>query len=193
MELSIEDIRQQYQSNLFYYDDSIIYVAEVLTKNRIMIQDITTSKLKYVPFDIEKFKPILDRLGYCNTGTFAFFITRVSVRQYGISLNRRNIRWLNKDERFSNEEFDIVHRVVSTVNHPFIEIALKGDYPTFKEAAEYVKEGKAKSVAFDRQFSLDHRGRVYYRGAYCGSHDYETLTMEKGKEHLIKVIRDEAL
>lgn len=193
MRLTVEDIRQQYQYNLFYYEDAVIYVAEVLTKNKFLIQDITTSKLKYVPFEIEKFKPILDRLGYCNTGTFAFFITRVSVRQYGISLNKRNIRWLNRDERFSHEEFDIVHRVISAVNHPFIEITLKGDYPTFKEAAEYVKEGKAKSVAFDRQFSLDARGSVYYRSEFCGVHDFETITMTEGKEHLIKVIRDEAL
>ena len=193
MKLSIEDIRQQYQHNLFYYGDAIIYVVEIATKNRIMIQDISTSKLKYVPFDMKKFKPVLDRLGYCNTGTFAFFIKRVSVRQYGISLNRRNIRWLHKDEIFSNEEFDIAHRAVSTVNHPFIEITLRGEYPTFKEAAQAVKEGKAKSVAFDRQFSLDHRGRVYYRGSYCGSHNFEEITMEKGKEHLIKVIRDDAL
>lgn len=188
MIISLEDMHQQYLFNLFLYEGEYVYVAGIVDQNKVLIQVLATSKLKYVRFNPDDFKVVKKRLGYVNTGVFAIYLTRKSVRQYGLSLNHRNVTWIMRDEHFSESEHELIRVATQRINNVYMYKCLTESYPTFKEALVMVSQGKARHVAFDKQFAIDNSMVIYYKGCYVGKFKDGNIKLKKGYEHLQSVM-----
>lgn len=104
---------------------------------------------------VDLFDPLLEprgiQLGYVNVSRYgvALFTSRVPARQYHQGLCRQNVN-VGNDRRG--------RRVVNfpdLLREPGFTDALKGVYPTFKEAVELLDNKNYSSFAFDRLFCVE--------------------------------------
>jgi len=165
-ELNHNDVYQLYMDTICTYKGSPVRVTSIdrdLTVNIIMLRH---GKNVVVKFDQELFGPPMGRIGFVNEGTHCVYVTRQPVRRFQIGLNRGNIKLHSmpfEDRKAADRDYNIVYKMTSKGWAK----ALDNEYPSLAEALRIVT-GHGGIVAFDKQFAVDAKRRIYYKTVEVG-------------------------
>lgn len=195
-ELAYNDIVQQYHRTVVLYKGEPVYVTAVgedkPTKVRIL--DLMSQRSSTVDFNLVDFTPPAFRIGNVNVEGGVFHVARKPVRKMQVGLNVNNtIVGIIGDGLYPNGTMNGANRV-GHFNSIEIANAIKGNYPSFEECLEFVKQFKG-TMAWDRQFSISATRHVFYRTKTVGQLPRNCTRMEriqfyKGYEHLDILLGD---
>jgi len=190
VELSYEDIIQQYSDCVILYKGKPHKVKEIDHPNKVKILDLNTQRSKWVDFSFKTFAPPLLRLGYVNQDEVAVFVYRTPVRNYFTGINSLNCKIVGNKESYTRNNVGSVVSKVSQMDSPEFADMLLGHYPSLKEAVTRAEEF-AGSVAFDKQFAVDLERKVFYKGYQVGNVYGDTVVFSSDNEHLSLVLGNE--
>lgn len=113
------------------------------------------------------------QLGYQQVGSQAIFLQRRPVRQYRVGWCDRNVDGMNsvRDLARSKSYLESFKRM------------LNRDYPSMTRAFQQAVQ-KEICLAFDRQFAVDYRGRIIYKGTQVGTFDGERIGLMDNRKYL---------
>lgn len=152
--MNAHDVNQMFLNTLVYYKGSPrLFTGYNEEKQVASLSTIPDGKREVVPFHVDNFKPFNKRLGYVNSNTGAIYLYRLATRQWKVGLSWDNIRVAGMDRRAENVTF----------LSPEFWSMVKGEYPSLPDAAT-IALSFGTTTAFDRQFSVDPAGNVWYRG-----------------------------
>lgn len=117
--------------------------------------------------------PTRHQLGYQQVGSQAIFLQRRPVRQYRVGWCDRNVDGMNSARDLARSK-------------PYLESfkrMLNRDYPSMARAFQQAVQ-KEICLAFDRQFAVDYRGRLIYKGAQVGTFDGECISLMDNRKYL---------
>lgn len=166
VELSVADIEQLYYKSLILYKGKPAKVLSINRDKTVMLTILASQRKVVVPFIQDDFKPVLGRIGFVNHGGFAFYVQRMPVRRYNIGLTQQNtvVRGISRHHPEAFRAYD----AVAALNTKSICQALDNDYPTLQSAIKAAKEREG-SVAFDKQFAVDHMRNIYFKATKVGA------------------------
>lgn len=182
MNISLADAERMYESCLLMYKGRLVYLIELL-EDEALVYFLESGEKKMVPHnEYDEFSPPAGRLGYVNTQfKQAIYLFRSPVRQYRVGFTRGNVGavdpWGIAPDFFGSWPF------LSGV-----EDTLKGIFPSLEEALQLVGGGGYKSVAFDRQFAVNYKGFVYYKGAKVGQIEEGKVVFFPEKSFLTRAV-----
>lgn len=189
-ELSFDDIVQQYSDCVILYKGKPHKVKEIDHPNKVKIFDLITQRSKWVDFSFKTFAPPVLRLGYVNLDEVAVFVYRIPVRNFYTGINNINCKVIANKGSFTKNNVNTVVEKVSRMDSPEFADMLLGHYPPLKEAIKRAQEFIG-SVAFDKQFAVDHEGSVFYKGVRVGDVKGDEVVFSSGNEHLSLVLGNE--
>lgn len=113
------------------------------------------------------------QLGYQQIGSQAIFLQRRPVRQYRVGWCDRNVDGMSsvRDIARSKASMESFKRM------------LNRDYPSMARAFQQAVQ-KEICLAFDRQFAVDYRGRLIYKGNQVGTFDGERISLMDNRKYL---------
>lgn len=185
--LALNDAIQLYHDTICMYKGQPVRVISIDADFIVTLIYLRQDKRAKVEFEHELFGPPLGRIGFVNEGVHTFYVTRQPIRRYQVGLNRGNIgvRGIpGNNPRAFQRDYDACVRMVTKAWGK----ALDNDYPTLAEALRIATEHKG-SVAFDKQFAVDHNRTVFYKDKVVGSIPPRMSTVKRivfnvGFEHL---------
>ena len=164
--LSHNDINQLYFDTICTYKGAPVRVTDINQDLTVTIIMLRHGKSVRVPFDQDLFGPPLGRIGFVNEGTHCVYVTRQPVRRFQIGLNRGNIK-LNSmpfdDRKTAERDYNLVYRM----NTKAWAKALDNEYPSLAEALRIVT-AHGGVVAFDKQFAVDSKRRIFHKTTEVG-------------------------
>lgn len=189
LKISVDDLRTMYQQSYVIYKNKPVFIKEVENTFTFHVFDLVSQRnvaLKIAEY--EDLKAPTRHLGCVNVEGDVIYLSRRPVRRYRVGVSRESLVYKSLEGCMIGNN-DAVRRVVTFTAPELVDTAF-ARYPTIKEAFDRVNSGVARSVAFDRQFSLDNRGCVFYKTMEVGKvkRDVETvydIKFNKGFEHLI--------
>lgn len=179
-DLSAADIVQQYDKCLILYKGKPHKVKQVGVDVKLL--DLSTQQSKFVQFSFKDFAPPILRCGYVNIEENAVYLARKPVRLYHVGLHQNNCEFLTQASTSCVPGRDALVKVM-TLECPEISNMMLGHYPTLKSAYEQATKREA-TYAFDRQFCVDARARVYYKTKRVGTYNGNVVEFERGFEYL---------
>lgn len=157
---SVADLRQGFLFNLVMVDGKIAYIHKIDVNANFTAELLESGKIDVIKWSPKRILPPTGRLGYVNTGLGCAYVSRRPVRRWAIGLNLENLRISSTmDTENTRQIVDDLRRMRSDAFH----YAVIGQYPSLVEAweaAQYLES----SFAFDKQFEVDYRGTIRYRG-----------------------------
>lgn len=179
--LSLQDQIQQYGNSLILYKGKPHKVKSITGEVKLL--DLKTQRTKLVAFDLEKFQPVVLRLGYVNSENNAVFVARKPMRQFctGIKSDNCSIG----GNRGMSTQFDMrtSELRVKQFDTPEVYDMLMGHYPSLKSAAKEAHDLMC-SIAFDKQFAIDAAWNIFYKDTKVGSYDGVKIIFNKSHEYL---------
>jgi hypothetical protein len=156
-----------------------IYVKEVLDNGDLIYSPLAAPDTDYLTALSELDVVGQNQLGYVNYGGSAYYLMRKPIRGDW----RQGLRMANL--AFAGEE--------GFGRLPFRELrqTILGQYPSFEEAIDLVKDEHWERCAFSRGFAVNRSGSLLYKQRIVGSYDKIVTLMEHYKyltEYLEEVL-----
>lgn len=166
-----DDLRMIFDDSLIIYKKEPVMVKTVIDRSLFLKDIIRKKELGLVPITDNNldFTPV--KLGFCNEGRDAFYVTRAPLRQYKQGLCRGNLNIHRLHDEYDKVGMD----KLSKMNSEGLVNCILGRYPNLNEAIELITENKMNSVAFNRFFAIDSDFRIYHRNNDVGILDPTTL------------------
>lgn len=186
-ELSLADQQQQYGNSLILYKGKPHKVKQIADTVRLL--DLATQRIKYADFSLKDFAPPFFRFGYVNVEETVIYVQRLPLRimQVGVNDNNCKFAWNYGDRNRNREE---AFRKVAAFECPEVLDMLVGNYPNLKTAYKKAME-HAGSYAFDKQFSVNFNGEIFYKTKSVGFiHEDDKIIFNKNCEHLDLLLGD---
>lgn len=158
-ELSYDDQVQLYRGSVVEFEGGLVYVRDV-DHNQFQIIRAGQHLREWVGFNMDAFKAP-KRIGYVNYQNGALFVSRVPRRLYCVGLRRDNVQITCDGNLIPPGYLDVL------VEGKGIIEAYQGKYPTLYKAFQLAKASSI-SVAFDKQFAIDHLRNIYFKGYKVG-------------------------
>jgi len=165
--LSYADVCQQYGQNIVSYKGRIVLVVRVYEDCRVRIKDLLLQVEDVVQFSLEHFSVVKNRLGMVNIGDSVIYAVRMPVRKMGIGINKNNLSLSSPAVEYPSGKRDTEQWLLS-LQTQHIAKTLLGQYPSLSDALDKLIRDKPCTIAVDRQFAIDHEGRVYYKDLRVG-------------------------
>jgi len=193
---SLDDLKMMFAKTIIRYKEFPVFVEDVAISRdeKVMLElySLSTGECKWYPFNEEdyNFKPV--RLGYLNLRGFSYYLYRKPVRKYkqGLALESLAIvdsgyHFLDNEERGRSQK---VYKSIKELHSKELVATIKGYYPSLKDALTMF-EDMACEVAFDRQFSIDRKMNIFYKGCPVGCYEDGKISFNKGQEYLSNALR----
>lgn len=193
-EISLQDATTMYKNSVVMYKGSPSYVVSLVGNIQVLIRDLETGVLKWVPFSLEDFRNVDSRMGYVNYDVFSVYMKRKPLRMYKVGLCAENISYVRGDFRYNDDDLGYIDRLRMGLTESNLADTLLGKFPSFGEVVEKVRNKTSRLLAFDRQFALSYKGGVYYRGKQVGTFDVqeknsiEDVVMSEGYESFHSIL-----
>lgn len=165
---SLEDLKQMFLESVCMYKNKPYHITRISGGREATCRNLLTQREEVLPIDEEKWSAPTQRLGYCNIQDGVAYLSRIPIRRYKVGLSQENLKVvIGKGFLFKNGANFITTYLQSLTS---IELAdcIMGKYPDVHKAYEMCRDGKQKVVAFDRQFAIDGRGRIFYKNKEVG-------------------------
>lgn len=172
-EIGIQDLRTMFQNTLVRYNNNPVMITHINNNKKADCVFIGNNDEQTIPLDDEKFnfKPV--SLGYVNIQGYCVYLSRTTRRQYKQGLCIDNAKFkLNGGDLQADRQHAAYERV-KQLTCKAIHNTVKNVYPSLQNAIEMF-EDEAHEVAFDRQFSVNKYGRLYYKAEPVGDVNLQT-------------------
>lgn len=167
-EISLADQRQMFQNSLVLYNTNPVWIGHIgyecvadctmIGNNEECALDLRDEKFDFTPVNT----------GYVNLQGYSFFLSRSTRRQWKQGLSPDNISVKYNTLYTDNGRFENAYHRVKELRCKPIFNTVKNIYPSLEQAIESF-EDNVREVAFDRQFSVNHQGFLYYKGYLVGN------------------------
>lgn len=191
--ISNDDAKMMFSNSLVQYKNELAYIMDI-TREGFLYFELKDQKIKSAKSDYLDLKPITTRLGYLDFGSICAFVFRKPVRRYKVGICKDNLSIRFGDIPYTEKEKEFIHSTVYTFTSQAYVQTHKNEYHTLGEALHILDKG-GKVVPFDRQFAIDHKHRLYYKGILVGNYNSSANVFYfiKGKEYLESVITNRSL
>ena len=187
--LSVADISQQYRNTLLEYNGRPVKATEVLSKDRVLIWDLSSQSYQEIPFSRATLLPLSSRLGMINIRDTAMYISRIPARRMYVGLAVETLN-LSVIHRTASDRRNIED--ISSLTCPEIVKMLDGVYPSLQEALGFIRRYESKALAFDKQFAVDREGTVFYKNIAAGAVSRDATSASqivfKNRYHYLSVL-----
>ncbi len=146
-------------------------------------------KLGWTPIDDPEFNCSRYNIGYVNAHGIAGWFYRIPQKQY-----HQGLRYNQVGFKISNSSF----RGIEFKHGAPVGKMLENEYPDFKKAITYLKEGEAGLIAFHKNFAMS-RDTVHddfiieYKGEPIGfTHDLKNFQLMEECQHLMESLKEAA-
>lgn len=187
MDISVRDLRMMYNHSLILWKGQPSFVAEISDSYRISLYDLGSQRYKTVKWNADNFAPPAVRIGYVNLGTNCAYIHRVPARLYKIGLSMENLEVIRQEHALSAIEEARIYDILRKLDSPHLYDALMGNYPDLREAAKMAQDNEGV-VAFDKQFAVDYKGKVFFKGKEVGHYRFDNVEFKDEFKHLRKAL-----
>lgn len=170
VQISYQDARSMFVDTIVEYKGSLVYFYTITEQMVAYLRELSTGKVRRVPFQLKDFSYPKGRLGYINLGDIAFYLVRHPYRIYKFGISSNSIRAGESDFRYTHEDAELISRTIQDVNNTFLAEALEGVFPSFEEAVKKVQNREARLVAFDHQLAISYKGGIYFKGRFAGQY-----------------------
>lgn len=181
---TVEDAHFRLTSSIILYKDRPVYVLNFINNTpRMTCLDMLSQG--HITVDLDKEEKLIDitpvRLGYCNIGGKAHYISRMPTRRYKQGLTSENVscRTVDRDVLTTKE----------------LARTIMGQYPKIPVAKDAILKS-CSSMAFHRCFAL-RKGQngakhfsLMYKGREVGVLKGEIFTFGQGFFHLESLLRE---
>lgn len=188
VEIDVADVRQMYEHTVVMKGSKPVYVSRVGERGEVRFTDLLSNKKDVVEFSLKTFlPPAARRLGMINVCGSVVYASRIPVRRYKVGFSTENINVKHLDVEYP-EGADATLLRIKKLECPEIAEAMLNKYPTLEKALKTV-EKFGGAVAFDKQFAVDARKRVWYKTKRVGKvpdgvTECAGIVFDKGHEHL---------
>ncbi len=166
---SVADLKMMFENTVVKRNNIPVFIHSVNNNRKVDFINLGNSDEGYASIEdgFWDFKPV--STGYVNIMDYSFYITRIPRRQYKQGLHHENIKIGYNCPYDDQRQSTAFERVKSLRCKPLYN-TINNVYPSLQQALELL-EDECVDVAFDRQFSVDKGGRVYYKTRYVGDVD----------------------
>lgn len=164
MEARLEDLSMMYSDALVLYKDKPVYVLRVGAVFDIL--DLESQEMNSVKFTEKDFSSLSRRVGMVNIGSDCVYVSRNPVRKYSVGLNHGNVKVQQLAGASSVSPFKVLYATAKGLREVGLANAINNKYPAFTEALSGSLRGGCQ--AFDKQFAVDKKGRVFYKTKEVG-------------------------
>lgn len=173
--VSAGDAEQMYMNTVVEVEGQPIILHNWADNGDMVGVNILTGASLTVPRDADLLMaPSQHQLGYLQISNEATFLQRRPVRQYRVGWCDRNVEGMNFSAR------DLVR--TKAIMNAFRNM-LNRDYPSLNRAYESAKSKECR-LAFDRQFAIDYRGNILYKGGHVGAYDGKNIVLKNDRQYL---------
>lgn len=167
-EISLADQRQMFQNCLVLYNTDPVWIGHIGDGCRADCTFIGNNEERVLDLRDEKFDFTPVNTGYVNLQGYSFFLSRTTRRQWKQGLSPDNVSIKYNVMYGDNGRFEGAYHRLKGLNCRPIYNTVKNIYPTLEQAIESF-EDMVREVAFDRQFSVNYLGQLYYKGSLVGA------------------------
>lgn len=183
-EISIADAKMMYQESLVLRKGIPIFIRYVQEDGFVHAWNLVSQKFLRFRFKQADLSPPSFRLGYVNLGTNCFFLSRVPSRVYKVGMSSNNLVMRPTEHPLTAVESKEARDIVARLSSVSLYKTIKGVFPSLVEAYRDSQENRG-CVAFDRQFAVDHRGTVYFKGNSVGQYDGKVIEFKESFSYLV--------
>lgn len=172
-EIEIQDLRTMFQHTLVRYSNNPVMITHISADKKADCLFIGNNEEQTIPLEDAKFnfKPV--SLGYVNIQGYCFYVSRTTRRQYKQGLSVDNVKFKLNGEELKADRQHAAYERVKGLSCKALHNTIKNVYPSLQGAIEMF-EDEAEEVAFDRQFAVNKRGNLYYKGELVGNVNLQT-------------------
>lgn len=173
--VSTGDAEQMYQNTIVEIDGQPLIVHGWADGEKLACMNILTGEQFSTAADADKIMaPTVHQLGYVQIGSEAVFLERRPVRQYRVGWSDRNVTGMPSTSQLLRGKvlMDSFRRM------------LKREYPSLNRAFA-AAQARDSRLAFDRQFAVDYRGRIIYKGSHVADYDGVTFKINEARKYLL--------
>lgn len=175
-EISLADQRQMFQGSLVRYDGEPVVIQNISYGGLVDCLFIgNNSEKALVLYDkLFDFKPV--NTGYVNMQGYTFFVSRTTRRQFkqGLSMDNVNIKC---NLAYGNERHNSAFERLMSLRCKPLYNTIKNIYPKLEQAVESFEDNVVEA-AFDRQFSVNANGTLFYKAKEVGQVRLDTLQID---------------
>ena len=158
------DYNQLFDGTVMFYKKQKRWVRiRGFAGTKVLIKFLDSREEVFTIFNDENFSTEHPKLGMVNVARGVVFISRIPKRimKAAFCANTMQIEFPLKDRvAWSGSG---VRDVMFDFPTPIVETFI-GNYPSFKDAVLRIRERQDFACAFDRQFCLNFRGDIYFKG-----------------------------
>ena len=175
--VSLDDLKQYFHNSVILYKEKPCKVVAISDAKVFKILNLETQKLVAVADPFGHITPPNRRVGMINCNGSVFYMKRLPMRRYQMGLNSGNTS-CELVEGCHNYTYPNAQSKLAQLDCKELADAMFNIYPTLKEAITNNKEFGG-GMAFDKQFAIDAKKRIYYRTKRVGVLAAKDTTVEK--------------
>ena len=186
-----EDLQQLYQNSIVLFMNKPVYVEAIGRNRSLLIYDLIKQRSKQIKFSVNTVKPPTMRIGMVNIAGSVVYVTRMPVRKYKVGYTVENLKFHTLEVNYPAGKAETKHRLMS-LKAPELADSMFNAYPSIDEAATLAEEIDG-AYAFDRQFAVDSRRRLWYKTKIVGgvprnAKEVSDLAFNAENKHLIQLL-----
>lgn len=182
-EISDHDIEQKYVGSIVMFAKKPVFIKGLYQRGKVKILDLLSQREDIVDFTVEEFKAPATRLGMVNIAGGVLYAYRIPVRRYKLGFSRDNLKVDSLNVKYEGGGMEAVEKIKSLTSIEFAD-CIMGKYPNLKQAMKLLEKQGEGAVAFDRQFAVDCRNRIWYKRAVVGGVGDKGIVFSAGFQHL---------
>lgn len=183
-EISIADAKMMYQESLVLRKGIPIFIRYVQEDGYVHAWNLVSQKFLRFKFKQADLSPPSFRLGYVNLGTNCFFLSRVPSRVYKVGMSSTNLVMKKTDHPLNVTETKEARDILARLSSVSLYKTIKGVFPSLTEAHRSAVDNRG-CVAFDRQFAVDSRGVIYFKGKSVGEYNSKEIVFFSEFSYLV--------
>lgn len=162
LEMSVADLTRDLVNCVVMHKNKPVKVQMIAGDGKVHFLDLLSQKKGSAPFTLKAFAAPL-RVGFVNFFGGCYYVARMPVRRYYMGLHRQNFQI----KALPCDYMPGVQDKISGLDSVELAQAMMGQYPTLLEALTEAKL-TASCCAFDKQFAVDHKQRVFFKESIVG-------------------------
>lgn len=182
---SLEDLNQMFQNCLVIYKNKPYWFTRFNNKDSVQAFDLSTQRnVVLEKVDYKDAKAPGRCFGYVNVDDYVVYAARNPVRRFKVGASRDSMQF-TFPENYRDVRATRGYEGVVALTSPNVCDTVFNRYPELATIRKML-EGGSRIVAFDRQFAIDRKLRVFYKNKEVGKLDKnDQIVFEKDYSHLI--------
>lgn len=184
--ITVKDLEMIFGKSLVMFNKEPHYVMGIPDPDTLTIKCVSSGKVidTLVSNKLFDFKPV--KLGMCNEGREAYYVSRKPIRQFKQGLTEESINIIPLSPNARSESSRLISKFVSKG----LVACIKNEYPSHEECFKKIENDEVDSIAFSKVFAINKDYEVFYKNDIVGVIDPNTkeLHLKKSKMFLKRIL-----